>query len=349
MSITTVAQYTQGWPTIEGYAWSEVVPTSPEEELRNDGSRAVRTFLVPWADRIAWAIRWLGYPEIKFDNGHWFISRRVPQEHPEYLDADNRPYLWATQVMRCEPWGLPDPTGSTFDMRTPLDVADYGFARIQVLYESVSYELLPDNEVLGEDDVPDEALLARYVTVTATPAGEMLNLPLAALAFVDGASPVNIVPGFTSRIEQKTDVVITWHLVPTEAVGMRVINPNADFWPIDDTLGRVNSDTFAGCRKGTLRLDAAIPRRHRSAIGDILWDVEFRFTHLDRGDDSQVPPVPIGHNHLLQFSGGTLTWREVVANDATPVVSNADAADQVDGKSLFDWRDFKRLFRVPLT
>jgi hypothetical protein len=386
MSFTTddLERHVARWPRYRytGHRYAESVgnPASPEEELRNDGSRAMRTFFCEWDDRLEVMREFLGYPEIvkpySQDPGaqYFGLSRIIPDCHPGFLKFGDKageqgePFLWATQVTRCEPWGLPGATGAvdgvggTVDMAEPpggltfknSSIARYGLAKFQCLYESPTYEVLKDSQ-MPRDELTKwtaEYTLKRYVTKYIQPAASAFTVPTGLLKYVDNAVAASgtPVPGTPAIIEPKSDYIVIWHMVPTEAVGIRLVNPDGPCFPIDNCIGKVNATTFNGLPPGTLLLEACNPKPVRSAVGERLWDLEFRFkffnpvrVQVTTSTGTSLDRATVTHNHIVRWKAGetSISYAEVSIDGATNTTS------QTAGKNIHDWYEFKHLFRVP--
>jgi hypothetical protein len=370
MTNEDIERFIATWPRqrFSDIRYAECVqgPASPEEELRNDGSRAVRTFFVQWFNRLEFMTELLGYPEISsiyhLDGSAAGIFRKVPDAHPNFF-RNGKPFLFATQVLRCEPWGVPPPFPNEdlpnmrdrSQLPDATDIAAYAFAKIQVLYETPTYEVVPDDQMARDAfGYPAEYNLTRFVTKYIQAAASAFTIPTATLRYVDHATPASttVVPGYPSIIEPKSDLILIWHHVPQAAVGMRLINPTAPVFPIDKSIGKVNKETFAGLPAGTVLLDNVSPKPIRSAVGDRLWDLEFRFkffnpvaVQVTNSTGTSVDRQTVGHNHILYWKAGatSISYAEITIDGTTNLVN------KTAGKNPHDWYDFNFCFRVPTT
>ena len=166
-----------------GIDYVEHVPGSPLEVLENDNVRVQRIFDCDWTDRQTFADKLLGYPEIKTSSGGVkYISRLTPHFHEDFLNASGQKWIFATKVTRIE--------GIGFRSKSSEDIAAYETARLTLMYESVTYEVLEDADVKIAD-VPDESSLRRYVTRTLRPYSEFLTTRPGTLKWVPDAAPMN--------------------------------------------------------------------------------------------------------------------------------------------------------------
>lgn len=339
----TVNERILTWATWRDTQWAESVdgPASPEEEARDDGTRAMRTIYVRWEDRIQAVRDFLGHAEVVEADGHKYLSRTLPWYHPHFVRADGLPYMFASQIPRMEGWGVPDPgPDGVINQRGPDEVTDYAYCKMQILLETPTYNLLEDEEIINGDGTPDEGSLQRFVTKLAQPSGQILPLPLGAFKYVDGAGVP--VPGQPGRLVPETDVTYIWHRVPLAAIGSRIINPEAESTLIDDTIGKVNDATFpaaavSGAPAGTLLLTAVAFRPIMNPLGERVYDVEYRMKYFSPGLD-QGGVNPVGHNHLYRVKDGVAAYWEVTATGATNLVLKADNV------SIYNWASFPLLF-----
>jgi len=325
-------------------------PVSPSEEFRNDGSLVTRTFLIDW-DKRGQAIRDIvGFPSVTAGQaGGSFVQRNLPMAYLDFLNSTNQPFLFCTQIRQVEGVGTPLPSWFTgvVQMKNVRNVARYNLAKVSVVYESLTYDILSDAEMidLGYVDSagnPDESSLARYVTKQVSPAADYLTSAYGSFKYVEaGKTPVKGEPG---KIVPNYDLSLTWEQVPESCVGTTLFNPTLTTPPIDILLGTVNRTAFAGLAIGTVLFTAAIIKRIRSAIGDRLCSVEYRFKWFNPGLDALSNPI--GHNYLYT-PGPTPTsgYYEVTTDGTTNLVAFANS------KNIYNWSPasvpFESLFRVP--
>jgi hypothetical protein len=247
---------------IDEAAWSAVVGEeqvrytelvkdgSPTFTIENDGSTLTRTVLVLWSDLDSAKNAFLGYPVIQnSDSGQQWISRHVPHAAGIFLDSANQPYLYATRLSG-RGYGMPsDASEGIHDAATDFPI--YRYAKLEVGYETLTYDVLSDQEMLDNGFVDangnaDEATLQRYITFEPNPGAEYLTLPVGGFKFVGpltGGMPTPVAGG-PGKIAPNYDLSITWHLVPFDAVGSLLFNPSLQNPSIDQCLGNVNSKPF---------------------------------------------------------------------------------------------------------
>ncbi len=311
-------------------------PSSPNVEIRDDGSRMVRTIWVHWDDVQQASVDFVGFPTVASNGDSKWVQRLLPHQHEKWVNGRNKKYFVCTQVMSVEPVGVPDResdgTAVTVDWQGhPI----YALGKMTLLYEDVPYELLEDNEILV-NGVPDESTLKRYVTPGGEPKTEIVPVPQGRFLYV-GAIP-NVVPGQPGKRFGVQDIEFIWERVPKEAIGMRSVNPTASSFPIDDLLGKVNNANFptgtSAFREGTLLLVGAKPRPIRSGLGDRLYNLHYRFLFKDI--KRSAVNVPISHQYLLNRDG---IFYEVTTD------GTSNLSTKTDGLSLYDWGNFAELFR----
>lgn len=322
----------------------------------------------------------LGYPVLVQRNPSgvgtgWYVQRYVPWFFPFW--SIQTPFKKPAPFLWCSRYKV-SPVSMASDLITEdlLLVHRYDLAKVEATFETLSYDILDDVEMVNANYVdgygnPDESSLARYVTRLPKPGASYQTLPPGSLVFVsgNGSGGVVTVPGSPGRLEIYADLQLTWQRVPTEAIGLGLINPviaattlNAMQQPvryvppIEDCLGSVNVTDFAGCKKGTLLLSAVVLKPIQSPLGMRLWDVDYVFRWLKAQSYGQLTidgltDYVYGHNLILRVdfpSGGKtyLGYDEVVGKQFGG--SNALLTNPVDGVNPLNWREFRSLFRVPL-
>ena len=323
------------WPKNGLVPFVEALDKSPEFELADDGSRAVRTLFVPWDEIQGLAENFLGHPSVQRGGGGKFIQRVTPHA-VRTVNFLGKSYLYATRIQRVEPWGLDDaftvdPFSGQRDTRTTDYEAKYGLAKVQIVYETLTYDVKEDNEITQTAGKPDESYLERYVTRIFQPSAEHLPLPTGLYEWT--VAPLGNISGSPGKLVPKYDVNVTWHHVPVEAIGSVLLNPDAASFPLDLAIGTVNNAVFMGCAAGTLLLAAAELKPVRSAIGERIYDVVYRMSYFRET-----------HQKILRVTGTpkVVSYREITADGVTNLVTMAA------GKSIYDWTDFRLLFRVPV-
>jgi hypothetical protein len=272
-----------------GITYTEHIPGSPQEVLENDRAQVTRVYDCAWADRQTFADKLLGYPSVKTatDNTTKYISRVIPDAHPDFLNASGQPWLFATRVTRIE--------GIGFRGKNANVVPVYDTARLTVLYESLTYEVLSDQDLQsqGNTNFPDEATLRRYVTKYPKAYTEFVTLRPGTLQWVDTTpAPMNV--GFPFIVGAMM-IDYVWHLVPKQ---------NAPIAAIKAALGTVNKTTFDldyNFKPETLLLMSHELKPVRSALGDRLYDIVYHCKYFE-------PPQSgfnTGHNFGLRRVGNT--------------------------------------------
>lgn len=337
-------------------------PASPEGEFRDDGSNVVRTYWIQWSKRSQSRKDLLGWPVVKQAGGQSFISRSVPHLYPEEVDTNGNAQLYATACKQVEGWGIPAAVNGQVNMKSLLNVAQYLYAKMRVTYETLTYDVLDDADMVVNgytvNGVPDEATLARYVTLRTHPSAEYLTLPQGSFKIVLSANNLGpfalpavgpAVPGAPGRIVPGYDVSLTWHRIPRSCIGSRLWNPNLARPPIDMAIGCVNSVTFAGCPPGTLLCLPPDIRPIRSATLDRIADIEYRLKWFQvlGADGTPLKDIngnTVGHNHLFLTTaqGVPAAGYYEVSSDGQTNMDN-----KAVNKNIYNWCDLNALFRVP--
>jgi len=125
--------------------------------------------------------------------------------------------------------------------------------------------------VLTVGKLPDEATLARYVTVEVSPGMEYLTLPQGGFTFVATNHPP--VPGTAGKLTPNYDLSLTWEQIPVAAIGTVLYNPSLQNPAIDNCLGCCNSAPFPPAPAATtFQLMTAFPAAGGTSykLGDVL-------------------------------------------------------------------------------
>ncbi len=348
---------------------------SPRTHWRPNGSEVVRILQCDWQSPggcVDATKDLLGFPRIKMGpSGGRYISRYLPNMFPLASAGDpwtpSRLYMACTTIRNTQ--GLIPCADSNKD---DWGVHKYQMVEIEAVWETLEYNLLSDEDMLAygyidSNGLPDESSLARFIIRHPQPSTSLVSLPPGSLAYASDGTAVLGNPGI-QRL--RVDLELKWLNVPQQAVGLRVINPDmatkvadVDYIPpIEDCLGKVNLYDFAGCRKGTLMLTAAIISPVQSPIGDRLWDLTYRFQFFPIRSNMKYTAGGLndyvwGHNLILRpdakreppLAGKGIGHDEVIVKPVVPAVfsSNAILNPPLDNVNPFDYRDFKPLFRVP--
>ena len=317
--------------------------------MRNDGSRVITTILVPWDQRFQAAQDILGFPQVEYTGEVWFVSRKTPRAYSPFTVANLglAPFLYATQILRVDPIGLPEAVAEfgqnpgLGDFPNSENPPDWLLARMQVMYETLYYDIVADGLMPQYQGGPDEASLQRYISPYVYPSGDSISVPVNTFKFVPVSPTVGtaVVPGVPPRYRVFHEWVLIWESVPKLAIGSLLINPAAATFTIDKSLGHVNSLPFPSsgptqCPPGTLLLTACNPTPIRSPFGDRLFRVEFRFKYFNFGTD--VNGNAIGHQHYVNNDNN---YYEITTTGTTNFVN------QTDGVSYYNWYDFNTMFR----
>lgn len=258
-------------------------PHGPYKEgWGTDNSRIDIQYVVPWADR--WAARdaLLGTAEV-IGGLVPFISRTMPHVYPG-----------TGLIARAVP---------SIEGEVPLQDLDLGgpplFANaiLNVLYESVSYEVASDAAIVGPASYPvaDESLLLRWVTKRKSQATQYFSTRRGAWEFTDNGKK------FHSDVPiqlPKHELNILWHQVPLAAYSES---------KYDDAIGKTNLTAFAGCGAGTLVFVNAAPEYTRLPTGSQERSVNLtlKMHHFPNG--ANFFPDPDRDNQFYEISrdGGT--------------------------------------------
>jgi len=324
-------------------------PISPKGHMENDHSEVARTILVLWDDVVKACRMFLGYPVLS-GGAPGYIARMPPEYHPDWRDPiADKPYLYATDF---EYEGLGVPADN--DQRSVVDSSVYNLAKCTIRYNTRSYDVRADNDPVVVNQgfgFTDESLLTRYVTIKPVPGGEHLSLPQGSFKFVDyPATPGNpaAVPGSPGKVEPSDLLHITWHEVPKEAIGKRVLNPNKFIdYPQDDAVGRVNRTWFAGQPPGTLLCEAPVLEPFSSPLGRRLFNIQYNFKSLLRGSTFAVLGPPflvsnVGHNVIFDtrpLATPSYVYREISKDGI------AYGYPAPDGTHIYNDYEFAWLFR----
>lgn len=337
-------------PTPEGgttFAEINDQPRSPTEEFRDDGSRSVRSIFVPYTDRHFVPGEFLSCPQVITAGATRYLSRKLAHAHPGWLNSTAKPFLYATQILSIEGFALPDRDATGYSETSSfLNSPIYSRAKCQILYESLKYKVLTDQEILGLNGHPDESLLKRFVSFETDTNAENLTLPKETFLGVD--TPPEPVPGAFAGVRiSTTQLGITWHMVPEAAIGIKslmipqaVPAPTVPY-PVDNCRGKVNSTTFANWRPGTLLFLGERATPIESSLGDRLYVIRYNFKGMDLGlDDANGNPV--GFQHLLFRDG---VWRELTKSGTSNWGAKANTGANTNP---YLWADFHTLLRPPM-
>jgi len=337
--------------------YSEIPEGSPVYTLANGTTRVDRTFRVDWDKRELFCRGVLGFPKIKntkddpdaADNVA-YITRFNPQAMPNFKDpTGSENWLYAVGVSRmvgAGPRGVYDDSG----------VARYQYALVTVQYESLTYKVLEDDELIATAEsagypnvlpIADESTLLRYVTRVTKPSAEYITLPRGIMYwFLPGASPMPKVDFANARLVPSQEITYTWHQVPFQPAAATSHIGSVNLLPFRDSNKTYNP--------GTLLLLSAEMKPYRTAVGAFVNDVTYRMKYFE-------PQPGRGHNFFLRYNKSTsslsyvkLTSRE--ANDSLAIGTSPEELDapgtgpytasQGPGAStgVYPYKDFRELF-----
>lgn len=364
-----------GYGEVEYY---EAAQDSPVYVFTSQGSRAERTFIVAWAQRDTFVKGILGFPTIQYTSGmedrafSSYVGRVVPNALPDIFEpigSDSRGrvpgnWLYATQVSKMvglEPTGLLGEDG----------VAEYNWAVVTVLYEGLTYKVKTDNELVAESPwlnagswsgepnpaplgLPWEFFLERYVTRTAKPTAEFLNLGRGKMYWViPDADPVIPFAEATSILVPGVEYVYTWHQVPflPRAAKLHIGKVNRD-WFDPDNEGRFETggSEFNGFTPGTLLYASCEVKPYRMGSGAFVQDITYRMKYLEAPVTERQPHRGRGHNYFLRWDStlAKLIYRKVTDNGSEDELGDpfnlAAPQSPSDGQPIYQYADFYELF-----
>ena len=343
------------------FSWVTPDVGGPDIQLANNGSRLTAAAMVPYDELNTFIRQMVGFPEIEtvFPNGQpkRYIKRNIPYVWPDLLDNNGEPFLFCQSVQRVEGVG---PLGKYALTETPR----YKFAKVWLTFASVPHGILHDDDTrlyrdYDEDDpdgtpyydeateenlAPDESTLARYVATGGDPFDRAISIPTGLMRMVHepgdlvatgvGRVAPAVNPGpFVSEamgfIEPGWDRVYTHHHVP-EVPNRTIIR----------AMGKVNEFEFAGFPPGTLLCIAPRVRPFNSALGTIIFDIDYRFRYVSKTLEADNGRV-VGHNWVL---------RRAIRGDVTAPEADIDyrrltLTGLPGGKPIYRSFDFRKLFR----
>lgn len=263
---------------------------SPIIQASVDSARITRRYLIRWEDYYRAQIDFLGYQYVAGDGpgGANVIHRVTP--HYSYLpgQAGLTPVYFAQAVSQFA-------SASACDHDFVTDQAKYTWGVMTVVYTPLTYEILPDTDpalVISGGPLgakPDEATLARYVTILGAPLSRTVTLPRGLMKWVPEGGAETSAPVFESagRAENGETVTVIHHLRPDLPRG-RILA----------AMNTVNSTAFAGYAPETLLCQAPDYRPITHPDGARGYDVHFKFTWLPKVDKAGTAR---GHNWFLRF------------------------------------------------
>jgi hypothetical protein len=308
-----------------GIAYEEYVE-GYRETFRPDGNESTRILQVKWNQRGDFLADLIGYPVLSGTT----LQRRLPEAHPELM------FLHAVDADLIRGLGVPDEdpdstlirflnvvpgtetaegddaddsgentdsdnqSGDGLETEAPETTAlPYGKARYAVSYRALPFQVLADDDITTELD--------RFVERRQTFAGEAFGFPSQGFLFASDNKPVQS-PVYKFLFTKELTYI--WYQVP------KVPETN-----IRACIGHINSATFdtnnpdgSSYPAGTLLMIAPDVIRRRNALGDILYEIAYKF--LYRAEGWNTAPRP---------SSGRL--EAIIHNDITLAPGPYDSAD----------------------
>lgn len=169
-----------------------------ESEYTNENSGLDLTYRVDWTDRRQARLNLLGGTTFfPFSAIYGYLSRELPHQYS--LEEE---WLWCKKVHV-------QPEIS----RDSLDGAPGAlYAILKARYESPPYELLEDAEVIGDDAIPDESLLRRFVSRKPSRSkNRVLSAKAGTWRFIDRVESLPFPVGIPIN---DTERIYCWHQVP---------------------------------------------------------------------------------------------------------------------------------------
>lgn len=359
--------------------WKEITkgPASPKFTLETDRSTCTRVVDVSWDWVENFSHSVLGYQSLSSlrvsdsyshvptSLAYPYISRVTPWR-ANFGNSPNYGFMFASK-MDIEGVGVPADS-VCFDGSNETAIARYKNARCTILFTSRTYEILSDTEMYAAEPTMDESTWLRYVTKVVRPSGEIFTIQAGDGGFFYGGlkSPEDSTKAMAcqtgiNKLIVSFNLAVTWHQIPLAAVPSAIYNNGCANAAIEKTIGRVNDRTFHGMPQGTLLLLAAEIKPMVSPLGERIFDITYMFKYLNpratpyRYTNSGMPPgmfIYAGHNHVLvppakqNPAGAPPDWFEALSNRtlaASSVPTNFIA--KTDGVSIYDFRDFRYLFR----
>lgn len=277
-------QIPTGYGSKTGTITYDETPDSPQESMGGNVFRSRRTFIVPWSKRWLFSAGMVGWPFLRLQSGSsssYWVSRVTPQGYSATdFDPNGTAFLYATSIENIQ--GQGKITGYDSD-----SVAQFQKAKISIGYESLSYRVRSDmeiltNAVLLDQEIEDadysdtglgvfaggagvdEASLIRYITRFRQPTAEYLTLPLGALKWVQ-QNPTPTPAGSIGKIIAAQELHYTWHQVPNVPEAAK------------KSIGSLNNTWFDGYPRGTLLFVAVELKPYRWFFNQRVWDITYKF------------------------------------------------------------------------
>jgi hypothetical protein len=316
---------------INGVTYAEHIENKTlEGTLVRNGSQDVRTWIAEGANLQNAAKNLLGWAQLS-GGAQKYIHRFPPHHLPEWTTQAGKPYLYATRV----DWRAVGPRAVP---NTSIATRTFEKVFLRTQYSTLPYRVLSDEDMINSGYTttvgntttpPDEAHLVRYVTKQARPSGEFFSIPSGYMKWVDDGRLVEFGIG---KLAPQAQLILTWHDVPEDCVPSVYVNPTLNTYSvIEQSVGKVNLTEFNGYGPGRLLLTTVEMKPEISPLGVRQYTISYG-----------VKFVPQGHQKVLKVLANPPAYVEVTTSGATNIVTFP-----TDGKSIYDWVDFKNLFRPP--
>jgi hypothetical protein len=256
--------------------FAEKGSNSPSFAWGPESSSGVRIIDVAWGDSQIAQQLFLGWEQVVNDpvTGVNYISRTIPEKMPGY------PQLVCREIVRTEAIGKPG-----------IDQNDLGTAdtfRMHVKYQSVLWNVLADDDVIGPGFIPDESLLKRNIVPMGNDEGQFITVPFGSLQFSDGVLVMNNGQGGIPRFDPREGFEIQWVDVPTLPQNQHRA-----------LLGTINNDTFFGYPPQTLLYAGRVYTISPPSIfGNFRYQIRYRWQFWPK---IALDGTFKGHNWLLRI------------------------------------------------
>ncbi len=238
--------------------WKEDILQSRTDAISFDSSQCHVAIIVPFAQYKA-AVRFiLGYSWV--DENH-YLRREPTAFHPVW------PWLFARSIPNIT---FSSATGKdTAQWEHAVPFAVYVWARIEIEFGEVAYQVLRDDEV----DTSSVRELARYIEENPQEYSELFQIDGGQLkAYAPGVATVNgnpyvAAPYILARTE-KSAFDLVWHQVPKEFL----YNTTGRAPKLAAIQKKVNNDTFLGRPAGTLLCESVKAVKHSMPVATDVFD-----------------------------------------------------------------------------
>jgi hypothetical protein len=250
-----------------------------------DDTESTRTCLCMWEQRLPFLLAMLGTSTRvppQGQNGAPFITRLLPEEHPELVG------LFATQYELSGQLGVPTqdrgnliralqstpafsgPAGTPpLTQTNPLsNMVSFSLAQYEITYRPFDYVFDTDQN-MSKNPTGE---LSRFVSRYVDPSAEALVIPGNAAKWVSDGTLIPEPPAIPQPILEYQYV---WHDVPGGQFGQFL----PAFEPLVGTCNQLAFDPQGfNCAPQTLLCQAPKLKWHFTASGDIVWDITYIFT-----------------------------------------------------------------------